>query len=287
MALKLSIFTTLTNPTMRGDSWREALNCYQELADELIIINGGEEIGMSWYKRPKGGQLGIIESYWPEEFDWPLIGNQFQKGYEVASGDWVIHMDLDFLFHENNFEKIRQICEENSQAPALSFWKWQFILPDRYNLKSRLVLAINKKKLGDRVRFDSGGDLCQPSLDGKQIMPDDVPEARIPIYNYEKMAKTASQIMDDCGRMDRAYNRYFNSWQLSDDGSGSDESCFNGYIRLLKGRFQKPQEFLPLNGHPKFIKDTIDTLTPKQWGYNGLGLLDGETNQYALGNMKG
>lgn len=287
MALKLSIFTTVTNPSIRGDNWRDALNCYQELADELIIINGGEDLGLSWYKQPAGGKLGIFDSEWPKEFYWTFIGEQFQKGYEIASGDWVIHMDLDFLFHEKNFEKIRQACEENPEAPALSFWKWQFILPDRYNLKSRLVLAVNKKKYGDRIRFDSGGDLCQPSLDGKQISPDYTPEARVPVYNYEKMTKTADQIMDDCGRMDRAYNRHFNSWQLSDDGTGTDESCFNGYINLLKGRFRKPQEFLPLNGHPKFVQETITTLRPDQWGYNGLGLLDNETNQYALGNMKG
>lgn len=285
--MKLSIFTTITNPTVRGDNWRDALNCYQDLADELIIINGGEDIGIGWYKRTKGRTLGMLGYTWPTEFDWPFIGEQFQRGYELARGDWVIHMDIDWVFHENDFEKIIKACEDHPDAPALSFWKYQFILPDRYNLKSRLVLAINKKKYGDRIKFDSGGDLCQPSLDGEQIPPSAVAEARVPIYNYEKMTKTLDQIMDDCGRMDRAYNRHFKNWQLCDDGSGSDENCFNGYIKMLRGRFAKEQQFLTLNGHPKYVQDTIINLRPEHFGYDGFGLLGGETNSYAMGNMRG
>lgn len=270
MALKLSIFTTLTNPSNRGDNWRDALNCYQELADELIIINGGEDIGLSWYNRPKGGKLGIINSEWPQEFKWPLIGQQFQKGYEVASGDWVIHADLDMIFHERDFKAIRQAMEDHPNAPALSFWKYQFILPDRYNLKSRLVLAVNKGKYDNMIRFDSGGDLCQPSLNGEHITPDHCYEARVPIYNYEKMTKTADQIMDDCGRMERAWQRHFGHYQMGSDGT--DESAFDQYIRLLKGRFAKEQKHIKFNEHPKFVQDTILNLNKHQFGYNGFGL---------------
>jgi hypothetical protein len=272
MALKLTVFTTLTNPTIRGDNWRDALECYKELADELIIINGGEDIGLRWYNRPARKQLGMINSPWPREFNWPLIGEQFQKAYEIASGDWVIHADLDMIFHEEDFKGIRQAMEAYPNQPGLSFWKYQFILPDRYNLKSRVILAVNKKKYGNRIRFDSGGDLCQPSLDGEHIPSAAVAESRIAFYNYEKMTKTADQMMDDCGRMDRAYHRYFKDWQLSVDGSGSDESCFDGYIRMLKGRFAKEQRHIKLNEHPKFVQETILKLRKDQFGFNGFGL---------------
>lgn len=268
--MKLSIFTTVTNPTNRGDNWKDALNCYQDLADELIIINGGEDLGLNWFKRPKGGRLGILGSPWPKEFNWPFIGEQFQKGYDLASGDWVIHMDIDWVFHEDDFEAIRRACEDHPNSPGLSFWKWQFIMPDRYNLKSRLVLAINKKLCGDRIKFNSGGDLCQPSLDGQQIIHDAVPEARVPIYNYEKVTKTSDQIMDDCGRMERAWFRAFGSYQMGSDGT--DEFAFNQYIRLLKSRMAKPQEHIPLAKHPKYVIDTLYNLDRSQFGYNGFGL---------------
>ena len=41
--MKISIFTSMTNPEERGDPWREALNCYKDLADELIIV------GQDWH----------------------------------------------------------------------------------------------------------------------------------------------------------------------------------------------------------------------------------------------
>ena len=282
--MKLSIFTTITDPTTRGDNWIDALDCYYDLADEVIVINGGHERVLDkWYKPKPRKSLGIIQSEWPQEFSWLLIGKQFQKGYEVASGDWVIHMDIDFLFHEKDFARIRQACEDNPNAPGLSFWKYQFILPDRYNLKSRLVLAVNKKLCGDRIKFNAGGDKCQPSLDGMQLVHSGVPEARVPIYNYEKMTKTIDQVMADCGRMERAWERQFGYYHMGSDGT--DESAFTMYMRLIKSRMAKEQEFVKLKMHPKYVQETISQLNPKQFGYDGFKLLQ-NTNSYAQGELR-
>lgn len=273
--MKLSIFTTMTNPTVRGDNWLPAIHCYADLADEVVVVNGGHDVGGFKYRN-----LKVIEHEWPQEFEWPLIGQQFQRGYEAAEGDWVIHADLDFLFHENDFAAIRQAFENNPDAPALSFWKWQFILPDRYNLKSRLVIAVNKKRYGDRIKFDSGGDLCQPSLDGEEIKPDYVGEARVPLYNYEKITKTSAQVMDDCGRMARAWDRHFHDKRLGYD----DESAFDEWVRMMKGRFTKPQEHIKLKAHPKYVQKTIESLTPDQFGYNGFGLFGDNNYMRELAN---
>ena len=74
----ISIFTTYTDPEKRFDPWKEALECYNSLADE-VIIEGSD---------------------WPYEFKWDLIGKTFQKGFDKCSGDWVIRMDIDYFFHE-------------------------------------------------------------------------------------------------------------------------------------------------------------------------------------------
>lgn len=154
--------------------------------------------------------------------------------------------------------------------PALSFYKYQFILPDRYNLKSRLVVAVNKGKYGDRIRFDSGGDLCQPSLDGRYIDPQSVPEAKIGFYNYEKLLKTESQIKDDVSRMARAWQHHFGEYKL---GGPDDESAYREWLTMVKGRFSKPQTACPFDEHPKYVKETIKNLKPENWGYNGFGEL--------------
>lgn len=265
--MKLSIFTTITDPDRRGDNWLSALDCYNDLADEVVVVNGGEELKD---RLEAGGHADIVvDSPWPEGFNWPFIGQQFQKGYEAATGDWVIHADLDFIFHEKDFVAIRKAIEDNPTAPALSFYKYQFILPDRFNLKSRLVLAVNKKRYGDRIRFDSGGDLCQPSLDGKEIKPQDVPATEVAFYNYEKITKTKDQIRDDAIRMEDAYRQHFGRDLYSFKG----HDAFEGLVTMLVGRFNKPQQIMPLDGHPKYVKQTIASLRPDQWGFNGLGYL--------------
>ena len=279
MSFKLSIFTTITDPEKRGDTFRPALNCYRDLADELVIIDGSKYVG-------KGFDLGyekLIVSKWPKEFEWTFIGEQFQRGYEESIGDWVIHCDIDFLFHERDFGKIRQALKDYPTAPAVSFYKWQFILPDRYNLKSRLLIAVNKAAFGNRIKFNGGGDLCQPTLDGKDLNIDEMPQAGVPFYNYEKLTKNIDQIIDDVGRMDRAYQKHFGTWLYSEDGTS--ESAYDGWLEMMVGRAQKPSEHIPLEKHPKYIQKTIDNLTPDMWGYSGFSHI-GETD-YVKSRMRG
>lgn len=282
----LSIFTTATNPFKRGDLFDQAINCYKELADELIIVDGKNEVKPDVDPDWSSGStlVWFVHSEWPQEFEWPLIGQKFQKGYEQASEDWVIHADLDFIFHEDDFNHIHDVLKNHDDKPALSFFKYQFILPDRYNLKSRLVIAVNKGKYGDRIRFDSGGDLCQPSLDGKYIEPKDVPEARVPIYNYEKILKTKEQIAEDQGRMERAWMRHFGTYHMSKDGT--DEDAYNKWIEMQKGRIQKSQNHIKLEEHPKYMQETIRNLQPHQFGYNGFDEL-GVVNDYLPDGYKG
>lgn len=254
--MTIGAFITITNPEKRGDTYKQCREMAEECFDEVKIIDG--------------------RNSWPKEFDWEIIGEHFQAGYEESNTDWVFHLDTDFIFHERDYRAIRMACENNPEAPALSFWKHQFVLPDRYNLKSRLVIAVNKGKFGDRIRFDSGGDLCQPSLDGEYINPADVPEAQIPFYNYEKILKTPKQIADDQGRMERAYLRHFGHTQMGSDGS--DQDAYNKWIEAQKGKFNKPQKYIKLTDHPEVMRETIKNLTPDQFGYSGHGYL--EENKY-------
>jgi hypothetical protein len=252
MALRIGAFITITDPLKRGDMFQECLQMALDCFDVVEVIDGKET--------------------WPKEFDWPVIGQHFQKGYEKVDADWVVHLDCDFLFHHKDFRSVRQALKDFPNSPALSFYKWQFILPDRYNLKSRLLLAVNKNKYGDRITFSGAGDLCQPQLDGKDIDIADMPQSGIPFYNYEKLIKTKEQIIDDVERMDRAYFRHFGRWLYSQDGKGA----YEGWYKMVKGRFSKPSKMIALSEHPKYIQETIKNLTPEMFGYNGFGLIEGK-----------
>lgn len=261
----LSIFTTVTDPIRRGDNYHDAIKCYKDLADEVVVVNGGGQI-------TNHSGVKYVNWKWKKEFDWKFIGQQFQRGYEACTSDWVIHADLDFIFHEADFGRIRQAIEDYPEAPGLNFYKYQFILPDRYNLKSRLVIAVNKRKFGERIRFNSGGDLCQPSLDGNEIKAEEVPSTQIPFYNYEKLQKTEAQIREDVGRMARAWQTHFGEYKL---GGPDDDSAYDKWLKMVVGRFSKPQTPFRFEDHPKYMKKMITGLQPDQWGFNGFGNLEG------------
>lgn len=165
--MRLSIFVTITDPIERQDPIIEALQSYLDLADEVVVVDGSFQTTLKvsefikimphWYQIQD--QMDLIDhvksknlkwvttSRWPEKFDWPFIGQQFQRGYEACTGDWVIHADCDYIFHEEDIPKIRQLLADSPDELAFSFWKYQFLLTDRYNIKSRTVLAVNKKEV--------------------------------------------------------------------------------------------------------------------------------------------
>ena len=58
----------MTDPESRNDPYKEALKCYEDLGDELIVV--GKD--------------------WPKEFSFDLIGKIFHEGFDKCSGDWVI-----------------------------------------------------------------------------------------------------------------------------------------------------------------------------------------------------
>lgn len=279
--MRLSIFTTFGSESLKnvlGDHFEDALACYEELADEVIVVNGGSKL-----KNPTPiRSIRQVNRFWPTEFSWEFIGQQFQKGYEGCSGDVVIHADADFIFHEKDFVAIREAAQRmlDNNLPAMSFYKYQFVLPDRYNLKSRLVIMVNKRDFGDRIKFNSGGDLAQPSLDGRYISPDAVPQSKVGFYNYEKLTKTKDQIADDVGRMERAYERHFGKTQYGSDGTNEDG--YSKWLEAQKGKFNKPQEHIRLQDHPKYVQETIKNLKSNQWGLSGLYNL--EVNDYAASN---
>ena len=199
----ISIITTATKPYERQDAYDEAIECFNELADE--VIETGED--------------------WPEEFEWTEISKQFQKGYDLAKGDWVIRADLDYFFHENDFWRIRDTLSRYN-GPAMSFWKYQFQLVDRYCIKSRPVIALNKGKFGDRIKLNGGGDLCQATLDGELLSSDMVLEMKVPLYNYDFSFKDENVIRKDFARFSRARYKTFGNYEWGGPDEKSSFECF-------------------------------------------------------------
>lgn len=174
-------------------------------------------------------------------------------------------------------DRIRQGLNGLKDAPAASFWKYQFLLVDGYQIKFRPVIAFNKGKFGKRIKLDGGGDLCQPTLDGRLLTSDMVPEIRCPVFNYDFTWKTETVVAQDYARFTRAWYRHFKSWAI---GGGTPEEALAGFKVMMKGRFEaRGRARIELTGHPKYIQEKIKTMHPTMFGHSLWGLA-GETADY-------
>ena len=244
--MKLSIFTHMTNPEERMDPWREALSCYEEIADEVVIVG----------------------SNWPEEFVWSHIGKTFNEGLSKCSGDWVINIPTDMFIHQNDIKNLIFNLKKNSEFPAVALPKYKFFTPHKFHLKAFEVLAINKKKFPN-VSFEGGGDLCLPVLGEKLLSQNNVPISRTPLWNYDSTFRTKKIIAQDRARFARAWNRQFNDW--GDRGGGTPEEAFDAWFRMIKLRLKSQTRKTKLEHHPKYIQEKLAKLESNQFGYDCFG----------------
>ncbi len=245
--MKISIFTSMTDPKERMDPWKEALSCYHDFADEVVIV--GQD--------------------WPQEFSWDYIGKTFNEGFEKSTGDWIIRMDLDYFFHENSLLKIFNSLKKYYDQPAVAFPQYQIFTPDRYQVKTKLCIALNKKKYPE-IKLNGGGDLCQPTINGKQIKFSDVPFENIPIWQYDSVFRTKEIIGLDRARFARAWFTYFDDW--GDRGGRTPEEAFEAWFKMISDRYKKHVNLLKINNHPKYIKENLKNLEQDQFGFDAFGL---------------
>lgn len=271
--MKVSIFTTAGNeketPQERGDPYEEAISCYKDLADEVIVVAGTSRIN-------KIDGVGYVFYDWPWEFDWTDIPKHMNAGLERCTGDWAIRMDLDTLVHESDIVKIRSLLAQTDKD-IVTFEKFNLITHDKCIQKCDIPLAIRTGrgiKLGKAKNKKT--DLCWPvkvdkkldeyMYEGSSVM-DRKFRSGIPVIAYDCTFKTKDQIIDNFWRFSKAHNRYFGGWQW---GSNPTEA-YQTFIDMMRGRYKRSR---PFKDHPKYINEKVKKLKSNQFGYNGWGRLD-------------
>ena len=239
----LSIFTTYTNPEKRMDPWKEALNCYQDFADEVVVT--GEN--------------------WRDEFTWREIGETFQEGFDQASGDWVIRMDIDYFLNEKYKEKLYNALKKSIDFPAIALPQYQFFSVDRFHLKTRLCIVLNKKYFPD-IRLNGGGDFCLATVNNKLITPESVPNFNIPIYQYDSMFRDKKVIAEDRARFARAWYREFGDYGVR--GGPEESEAFDAWFSEIKNKYSEHTHKIKFQKHPKYIQKKLMNLKIDQFGYS-------------------
>lgn len=292
--MKLSILTTITDPIERQDPWNEALACYMDLADELVIVNGGKKPTNELIKSldPK---VKWVDLYWPHEWNFAELPRHLNAGLKECTGDWVIKMDIDQIFHEKDFDEIRRRLS-NIFAPVMTFQKYTVMPFRKFIQKGEMVLAINKGEHGDKIQFgeavDEKTDLCRPiwvtgnreissiysfGHDYKYKIPvgetvrfEEAGRTGVSYWNFDYTFRTEDFAKKEFWRFARAYKRFYGSA----DWGNTEEESWKVFINMMKSRLQNAIYYIEdLDILPKYIRERYSRLTEKEFGHSGWGLL--------------
>jgi len=237
----------MTNPEKRRDPWKEALNCYKDVSEEVVVV------GQSWEK----------------EFKWSKIGKVFQEGFAKSKSDWVLHLSVDMFIHENDIKKIFDSISKNPEIPALTLPKYKFFEPGRYEIKSFETVLLNKKKFPN-IKFDGGGDICLPTINKKVLNQINTKILNVPIWNYDSTFRTKEIIAEDRARFARAWFREFNTY--GERGGPSVEEAFDAWFKMVKVRYPFHTNKTTLEKHPKYILDRLNNIKDYEFGSSLFGL---------------
>ncbi len=291
--MRISILTTITNPTERQDKYEQAICCYKDLADEVVVVDG------SFSSNQDGqidvlGKTKIIYSHWPHEWNWIELPRHLNIGREQCTGDWIIRLDIDQFIHEKDFEEIYRRLKNCLQSiDVMTFQKKSTVYGGRYYEKGGQAIAFrNRPYIALGKDLDCDTDLCYPikvlgveeiSYTGYTTQKDRVfyfikgkyklpfgkslikERTGVSYWNYDYFFKTRGFIKEEFWRFSKAYYRYFKSWKF---GKNKDEA-FKVFMDMQKARYDKAPYTYKLEDHPKYIRKEVELLKPEQFGYNG------------------
>jgi len=244
--MKISVITSYTNPEDRCDPWKEALSCYESFSDEIINVG----------------------TNWEYEFSWTYFNKIFQNGLEQASGDWVFRMDVDYFFHESDIDRIKVVLSENSHAKGIVFPQRQFYTPDRYSIKTKICLAINKKAFPD-IKLNGGTDMFLPTYKGVLLNSENSYFCNIPLWQYDGVFRTKEIIAEDRARFARAWERY--SGTYFPRGGPDPESAYAAWLEDVRKKHRNHIFKSNIKDHPVYIRNKLSNLENNQFGYDMFG----------------
>jgi len=280
--MKISVITTITNPEKRQDKWIEALNCYRDLADEVVMVDGSEAEHYPIYLDEISKEtVKFVYLRWPYEWNWVELPRHLNAGLDKCTGDWVIRLDIDQFIHEDDFEVARAALRRcPDDCDVVTFQKMSMTYGKKYYQKGGQPIAFKRKnyiKFG--LNLDKKTDLCFPvrvtehrEIDGYKLpIGHQLKEFKggVKYLNYDYFFKTKDFTKKEFFRFSRAYHRYFKKWTFG----RTERKAFDVFLKMMKGRHDRSPYTYELKDHPKHIREAVRNLTKDQFGLNAWGLL--------------
>lgn len=292
--MKISIFTTITNPDRWQYPYLESLRSFFDVADEVVVVDGGSDDGsiqkiFDLAKEYPTKTFRLVPLPWPWEYSQAEFPKHLNAGLEACTGDWAIKCDIDYVFHENQINdlqvRLRGYNDEKWLAGSLD--KFSVLNKSRGFRKAKLPFAIHTAVSGTAVKFGIQQDVdpalddwCYPivQMNGK-VTDEGVPigislpvgavkPLDIMVWNYDYFFRTEEMAMQFFQRTSRAWRKSVNN-----NWGSTDELAWLTFIDMVKQRIARPNLIpLELLSHPKYIREKVAALTPDQYGYDNWGI---------------
>ena len=278
--MKLSILTTITNPVERQDRWVEAIACYKELADEVVVVDGSD-IQKKDFVVDQVNKVKYVHLPWPQDWNWIELPKHLNAGLEVCTGDWILKLDIDQFINEKDFDGLRGLLTNaDEHEDALTLQKMSMLYGGRYFQKGPMsVLFRNKPYIKIGKDINERTDLCFPikfkeyeSVGDYQLPTGTtLPTGKLGIqyWNYDYFFKTKEFTQKEFWRFSQAYHRYFGAWTFGTN----EEVAMKVFLNMMKGRYVRAPYTYKLEDHSKYIRKAVEELKLEQFGYNGWGLV--------------
>lgn len=288
--IKISAFVLTTNSIKNQFPFIESIKSFLPVVDELIVIDGGSTDGtIESIKKINDNKIRIIQdddTKWEKEWIYWRMGHNFNRGLQECIGDWVIKFDADYILYEKGIEKFRADCIFGSRKEKLSiaFTRLNFIYADRFYVKSKKTLAINKtrcKELGINLKYGFdldkwgwGFDFINSKEHKNKIYFGDMLResgnsfiSSLLVYNYDYVFTTKEVVKEARKRHWIAEMKQKDIVDNTNFFDGRDLS-WKHYKELCKGNLNRPQYQIELEKHPLIIQDKIKNITKEQQGCN-------------------
>lgn len=309
--MKISGFCLTTNNIKNQFPFIESIKSFLPVLDELIIVDGGSTDGtleaIATLNDPKIKVILDADTEWESEWFYSRMGRNFDRGLQECTGDWVIKFDVDYILHEKNIEKVRDELEAGFKQNKLTvnFTRLNFILSDRYFLKSKKTLAINKTLAKKNFNLHYGLDIDKwgfgyDFINSKFVehginfgnmlrCRDNSISTSMNIFNYDYMFMTEKVAIECRYRHFLAEEKQrhleYKKVRLEKNYKKleyvSRITAWNKYLKQCKGNFFSRDSYtLNLSGHPEIIQDKIENLSKDMQGFNAWGLSETINNYY-------
>jgi glycosyltransferase involved in cell wall biosynthesis len=253
----ISAHCNITNPETAGYPYLESIKSYSELADEVIVVDGGTTDG-SLEKIKKIPKVKIVKGEkWPREFDWRIIGRQKQRGLESCKYKWRMAFDVDYIFHEDGIDILREETEKaKTSVPAMWIRKWNVITKETIRDRGYIPYMINSEdhqaiSYGEaKGKYYNQGTFLFPVVDGIPINRGlaSVYTSKTNIYCYDLFFMTREQKMEQRFRFCNSYMRYLGRPEIS-----AEESL----ERFMEQQENRKKHLISIVEHSKHIKEKL------------------------------